>query len=291
MSALGIASVGLGLAGQFLSPTTVTLGEVPLGGLGSLPVVGGLISAVQGLLGGGSAPAGVRFDGMASPESMTFGGDQMMQVHKLPGGGRVVDVFGRDDEDIEWGGKFFGPNALANARAVDAIRISGRQVPLAWADFHFNVVVKKFHAEYTRGGAVIPYKITVVIASLPPPSKPSLLATIKSDLNAALNVAQQVSSVVTTVTNVTTALGSGGSLPKSSPLYPTTVSGVQAAQAAAATAQKSADAQLTAIKASPTAGTMNAAAAAKAFAAQQQSAGATVAGAYLGRAANNLGAS
>jgi hypothetical protein len=258
MSLTGIASVGLGLLGLFETPTTVNLG-------------------------------GISFDGMSSPEGMPFGGSQMMQVHKLPGGGRVVDVFGRDDRDIEWSGMWSGPNAVGNARAIDAIRIAGKQVSLTWDDFSLNVVVREFHPEYTRGGGIVRYHIAVVVASLPPPSAPSLLAGVKADLAAVAGFVGQVQTVVSDVSAITTALGSGGSLPKTSPLYVPTVQGVQLARKDAADAQSQADVQLAAVKASPAAGTFGAAAAARALPAQQQSAAAAVAGGYLGRAANNLG--
>ena len=92
------------------------------------------------------------------PEKIAFGGEQRLAVHKLVGGARVVDAMGRDDAPLEWSGLLQGENALARARYLDGLRISGKSLRLAWSELRYVVVVKLFHADFERFYQ-IPYRI------------------------------------------------------------------------------------------------------------------------------------
>ena len=109
------------------------------------------------------------FSGAEVPEKITFGGDQMLAVHKLVGGLRVVDAMGPDDHALSWSGWFLGSanaadpqagalpdarSATGRARFLDAVRRSGLLCTLAWGDFSYQVVVSKFTADYEK-----PYKV------------------------------------------------------------------------------------------------------------------------------------
>ena len=66
---------------------------------------------------------GISFDGFSTPSHMGAGGKQAMVIHKLPGGSRVIDTLGPDDENISWSGEFFG-----NDEAAEFIRREQPQV-------------------------------------------------------------------------------------------------------------------------------------------------------------------
>lgn len=106
------------------------------------------------------------FRGFEIPEQIPLGGDQAITVHKLLGGARVIDAMGPDDRDIEWKGLFFGIDATLRARAVEALRVSGQQVPLLIDSEMRSVVVRQFHWDYQRPYQ-IPYTINCVVASTP----------------------------------------------------------------------------------------------------------------------------
>jgi hypothetical protein len=56
---------------------------------------------------------GVGLSGLEVPATMSFGGEQRLAVHELPGGGRVVDALGPQEADVEWTGWFTGSNAVS----------------------------------------------------------------------------------------------------------------------------------------------------------------------------------
>jgi hypothetical protein len=105
---------------------------------------------------------GFIFRDYAIPERVPLGGEQQFVVHKLIGGGRVIDAMGRDDDDIRWHGRFQGPNAVQNAMQLDNLRISGRQVPLIIDSQYRQVGVKHFRWEYERWYQIV-YSICCVV--------------------------------------------------------------------------------------------------------------------------------
>ena len=145
----------------------------------------------------------VTFQGFEIPEKVNFGGKQSLITHKLPGGARVIDAMGRDDDDIAWGGRFRSNSAGPRARAVDAMKNAGRPVTLSWDAFRFQVVVSEFKADFERPYE-IPYTITCHVVTAPSLSVPGLADLLGSDLARTLglgglpsltNVADAVSGV------------------------------------------------------------------------------------------------
>ena len=101
----------------------------------------------------------VQLSGMALPSMLPIGGGQTLTVHKLPGGERVIDVMGQDDDDIDWSGIFDGADASTSARTLDKLRRSGTVIALAWDVYSYQVIVKKFRCE-TRLVPPMNYSIT-----------------------------------------------------------------------------------------------------------------------------------
>jgi hypothetical protein len=105
---------------------------------------------------------GIVFKDYEIPAKVNFGGEQKLAVHKLLGGARVVDAMGPDDCDMSWHGRFQGENATGRARALDALRVSGAQVPLVFGAFFYLVVVSRVECEYERSYQ-IPYSVTCTV--------------------------------------------------------------------------------------------------------------------------------
>jgi hypothetical protein len=144
----------------------------------------------------------VSFQSFELPARIGFGGGQRLAVHVLPGGARVIDAMGRDDADIVWTGVFSGSDAADRARLLDAMRVAGSVLPLAWDAFCYLVVIRAFEAAYEKVNWV-PYRIACTAVA-------SLLTNVLGDLaSAALDgVDTSAATAALTVTGAT-ALGTG----------------------------------------------------------------------------------
>ena len=105
----------------------------------------------------------VAFEGHEVPSRISVGGAHAVRIHRLPGGGRIIDAMGVDDGAICWSGFFTGPLAAARARLVDAMRQGGQLVGLSFSDYAFNVVVVHFEYDLQDRGALISYRIRTEI--------------------------------------------------------------------------------------------------------------------------------
>jgi hypothetical protein len=93
------------------------------------------------------------------PQQISWGGTQRIATHLLPGGERVFDVMGREEEPISWSGIFLGAGAIGKAIQWDTMRARGLVQPLQFGTLSYQVVVESFTADY-RQRSHIPYKIT-----------------------------------------------------------------------------------------------------------------------------------
>ena len=138
---------------------------------------------------------GIVFDDFSTPERMMFGGAQMMVVHKLPGGSRVIDTLGPDEANITWRGEFFGDdNAYATALALDAMRASGQVVPLTFGGQFRSVIIDTFIAEIRRFPSWVAYQISCTVYQNPQqgsliPSFGSIDSLVVSDFSSAATAA------------------------------------------------------------------------------------------------------
>lgn len=101
----------------------------------------------------------VTFDGWEMPETMPFGGSQLLRKHRLIGGKKVIDAVGPDDAPLTWKGRFRGPLASLRARQLDTMRRAGKALVLSYDTFAYRVVIERFSADYERFYE-IPYSIT-----------------------------------------------------------------------------------------------------------------------------------
>jgi hypothetical protein len=166
---------------------------------------------------GGLLLGPILFQDFELPERVSWGGAQRLAVHRLPGGGRVLDAMGREDADIVWEGVFSGVDAATRARAVDLMRAEGGWWPLTWDWFYYTVVISRFDAEYAKQNW-IPYRIacsvvydeTEAIAS----AALSLAASLANDLATAAACGTGVS-----LASATAACGAAGATQPGSNAY------------------------------------------------------------------------
>lgn len=103
----------------------------------------------------------------APPNRMPFGGQQAMIVHKLPGGNRVIDTLGPDEDDISWSGFFLSPNALFWCRRLDGLRAQGLVQTLTFAGTSRQVIIKSFRAHIRRYPNWVEYEIDCTVSTNP----------------------------------------------------------------------------------------------------------------------------
>ena len=106
---------------------------------------------------------GLFFDGFSTPAELPFGGKQQMHVHKLPGGSRVIDCMGPDDEDRHIKGTFYGSDALAQALTLDAIRRAGAPIAYTSGVESRSVVISDFRSTVERYN-VVHFDATLVVS-------------------------------------------------------------------------------------------------------------------------------
>ena len=150
-----------------------TIGSA-IGMAGSAMNIANSASRLIGTFSGANAPpippvwltlGNVIFYGFELPETIKWGGEQTLTIHKFAGGIRVIDAMGRDDADLSWSGRFRGKNAVNRARLLDQVRISGSLISLAWDQFVYEVIVKSFTADYSSAGLEIPYSLSLIIVA------------------------------------------------------------------------------------------------------------------------------
>lgn len=93
------------------------------------------------------------------PSRISIGGAQAVSMHKLPGGGRIIDAMGADDASITWHGVFIGPDAARRARILDIMRQQGNSQVVSFGDYTFRVIIVHYQYDYENCGAVISYRI------------------------------------------------------------------------------------------------------------------------------------
>lgn len=130
----------------------------------------------------------IQLYGFEVPAAVRWGGAQRLAIHRLIGGGRVLDVMGRDDVALEWSGVFSGLLAADRARSLDTMRVGGDTYSLTWNAFCYLVVIEKLRFDFNSPWW-IPYEISCVIqrdlAQGESEFLPSLTESLVGDLMAA----------------------------------------------------------------------------------------------------------
>ncbi len=143
---------------------------------------------------------GVLLEGFAAVAGIGFGGGQMLAVHKLPGGSRIIDAMGADDADITWHGYLAGADAADTAQLLDSMRSAGAALPLSWDEVSYSVVISHLELSY-RNSMWICYRIrcaVITVAQAVGVAAVPVLPLIVSDLTQAsawCNVAPALAAV------------------------------------------------------------------------------------------------
>jgi hypothetical protein len=145
---------------------------------------------------------GVVFQGFEIPATINAGGEQMLAVHKMPGGNRVIDAMGPDDGEIRWSGRFRGTSAEQRALLLDFMRRQGQQQLLTYSLRRYQVVIKEFTANFEQSYE-IPYSVTCAVVI----DETQALASLAVGFVEALGLSGLISSstINTAVTGVATA--------------------------------------------------------------------------------------
>ena len=162
----------------------------------------GATGTVSDVLFGNAGPVvlgEVVFGDMEVPATIPWGGKQHLNIHKLPGGGRVIQAMGRDDRAIRWSGKMYAPDADVRAATLDRMRIEGAPVPLQWGPHLLTVVIsdfdptdRAFGTDYTIACEVLRDETDGMGGST------TLLAQLADDVNQAIRLYASVSTLVAT---------------------------------------------------------------------------------------------
>jgi hypothetical protein len=231
----------------------------------------------------------VAFQAFEIPSGINFGGRQLLAVHQLTDGRRVVDSIGPDESEISFSGAFSGADATLRARALNALRVAGGGISLTWDVFFYTVVLSRFDAEY-ENPVWIPYRISCTVvrdeASAANSSVISLGNSVLADLGVA---AGQCASLGVDFTDVQACLADPNATTLGSAAYAAAQSSLSLTQSAINTQIGSTEATLrTVISSNPgNAGSLITDLVTSTTAAQQL-ADLTSASAYVGRAARNL---
>lgn len=152
------------------------------------------------------------------PGQFNFGGQQLIKVHQLIGGARVVDALGRSDADITFGALFFGENAAERARAVDFMRMAGKEVELIFGEFVYLVIIKEFNPVFERYYQVR-YDITLTVINnltlpVPVPLPNNYNSSVDTDLQIIGDFLGAANSTALTagVANLASSITSAGNL-------------------------------------------------------------------------------
>lgn len=140
------------------------------------------------------------------PSSINFGGTQRLAVHRLFGGGRVVEALGPDPNEIWFEGAFTGADASVRARTIENLRMSGTPVWLTWDTFRYYVVIQALDAEY-RSPWWIAFRIVCVVASSSPPQPSALSVTVSQIASDATSILTAASGLNVNLSGLQTATG------------------------------------------------------------------------------------
>jgi hypothetical protein len=231
----------------------------------------------------------VAFQAFEIPAGVNFGGRQLLAIHQLTDGRRVVDSIGADESTISFSGTFSGADATLRARTLNYLRVAGDELNLTWDVFFYTVVLSRFDADY-QNPVWIPYRISCTVvhdeAVAIAPSVISLSNSISGDLDAA---AAQCTSLDLDFTDVQSSLANPNATTLGSAAYAAAQSSIDLVQSAINTQIGISEAALQTVSASnlATAASLVSALIASVTAAQQL-ADLANASAYVGRATVNL---
>lgn len=125
------------------------------------------VSARSGIGGSGAGKTplsigDVVFATQECPNKLSIGAaEQMLAVHDMPGGSRVVNAFGNKFKDVTWEGHFWDQNISIRVQQLRLYQVSGVEIPVSFGDEKYYCIVKDFDPGYL--GGYNEYSITLCI--------------------------------------------------------------------------------------------------------------------------------
>lgn len=169
---------------------------------------------------------GVTFTAKEEPSSLPIGqARQMMAVHTLPGGTRIVQAFGVEPQDVSWSGHFWDQSVKDRVNALRSYAVSGNEIPIQWGSEAYFCIVKEFRPVYLHDYHAT-YDITVTITRdangafsvATAPSIDKQVSQLQQNAQTAADLLNQAdtnyinSGIPTSLTNVTVKIQNAGPL-------------------------------------------------------------------------------
>lgn len=127
----------------------------------------------------------ILLDNFEIPSSINWGGTHKLTVHTLPGGERIIDAMGRDEEPITWSAIFLGQGALDRAKQFDVLRAAGNRQQFLFGTLSYTVIISSFKADY-KFRSHIPYSITLqVVLDNAAPVPDNSVGAVSDDVSSA----------------------------------------------------------------------------------------------------------
>lgn len=121
------------------------------------------------------------FKDVETPETLQFGGSQILAVHKLVGGKKIINAMGPDPEPLTWTGWHIGPDAMERAMYLDQLRAQGTELDFNCGELSFRVVIESY--TYTmRRRFEFQYRIKLEVVEANNLKRPASLSDAVSDL-------------------------------------------------------------------------------------------------------------
>ena len=231
----------------------------------------------------------VVFQDFEIPSGINFGGRQILAVHQLTNGRRVVDCIGPDEFEISFSGVFSGADATLRSRILNSLRVVGGELSLTWDVFCYTVVISHFDANY-ENPVWIPYRISCTVVRDEAVATASFVISLGNSILSDLDVAaSQCVGFGPDFTGIQSSLTNPGVTTLGSAAYVAALSRVNLIQSIIDTQIVSTEAALQGIISSrPSPAGSLATDLVTSTTAAQHLAGLTSANAYLGRVARNL---
>lgn len=175
----------------------------------------------------------VTLTGPEVPDALRAGGEQVLVVHRLPGGDKIIDNGGNDPYRLSLTGRFQGTNALTRAQTIDTMRLAAKAVTFSAAGGNWQVLIRSYAYTYAQKGAVIQYELeletipsnasttatgTSALSSLVGSGVTDALSTVTSTIADASSVASEIAgtaqNVIGQITPIANMIGVGGPLAK-----------------------------------------------------------------------------
>lgn len=147
---------------------------------------------------------GVILQDFENPESIKGRIKQKLDTKKYLGGSRTIDAMGRDDDPLDFSGRFRGSVAEQRFQQVKAMAAAGLPVPLTWSSFSYQVMIESFDFDY-QSPMEIPYRLSLEVLTDNSIPSPTLLQTIDEIFGTNLATALNFGTVANQ-TEITTSL-------------------------------------------------------------------------------------